>query len=188
MEICSMSQETETGALCQPRGVGWGGRWEGVSRGRKYMRTCGWFMLRFDRKQQNSVKNYLSIKNKFILFMGFSKQEYWTGLPFPSLVDHILSDLSTMTRPSWWAHMAWLGFIELDKAVVHVIRLTRFLWLWFVCLHSDASHNTDHLTWVSLTLGIGYLFTAAPAKCSHCSLPWMRGISSKPPILILNVE
>ena len=24
-----MSQETETGALYQPRGVGWGGRWEG---------------------------------------------------------------------------------------------------------------------------------------------------------------
>ena len=34
----------------------------------------------------------------FILFMGFSIQEYWSGLPFPSLVDHILSDLSTMTR------------------------------------------------------------------------------------------
>ena len=36
----------------------------------------------------------------FILFMGFSKQEYWSGLPFPSPVDHILSDLSTMTCPS----------------------------------------------------------------------------------------
>ena len=27
----------------------------------------------------------------FILFMGFSRQEYWSGLPFPSPVDHILS-------------------------------------------------------------------------------------------------
>ena len=27
----------------------------------------------------------------FILFMGFSRQEYWSGLPFPSLVNHILS-------------------------------------------------------------------------------------------------
>ena len=35
----------------------------------------------------------------FILFMGFSKQEYWSGSPFPSSVDHILSDLSTMTPP-----------------------------------------------------------------------------------------
>ena len=27
----------------------------------------------------------------FILSMGFSRQEHWSGLPFPSLVDHILS-------------------------------------------------------------------------------------------------
>ena len=37
-----------------------------------------------------------------------------------SPVDHILSDLSTMTCPSWVALRAWLGFIELDKAVVLV--------------------------------------------------------------------
>ena len=36
----------------------------------------------------------------FILFMGFSRQEYWSFLPFPSTVDHILSELSTMTRLS----------------------------------------------------------------------------------------
>ena len=28
---------------------------------------------------------------------GVSRQEYWSGLPFPSPVDHILSDRSTMT-------------------------------------------------------------------------------------------
>ena len=33
-------------------------------------------------------------------------------------MDHILSDLSTMTHPSWVAPRAWLNFIELDKAVV----------------------------------------------------------------------
>ena len=33
----------------------------------------------------------------FILFMVFSRQEYWSGLSFPSPVDHILSELSTMT-------------------------------------------------------------------------------------------
>ena len=56
----------------------------------------------------------------FILFMGFSRQEYWSGLPFPSPVDHILTGLSTMTHPSWVALWAWLSFIELDKAVVLV--------------------------------------------------------------------
>ena len=37
MGICCMSQETQTGSLCQPRGVGWGGRREGGSKGRVYM-------------------------------------------------------------------------------------------------------------------------------------------------------
>ena len=75
----------------------------------------------------------------FILFMGFSRQEYWSGLPFPSTIDHILSALSIMTHPSWVAlHGMAHSFTELDKAVVHVIRLVSFLWLWFsVCLHSD---------------------------------------------------
>ena len=35
----------------------------------------------------------------FILFVGFSRQEYWSGLPFPSPVDHVRSKLSTMTHP-----------------------------------------------------------------------------------------
>ena len=39
----------------------------------------------------------------FILIMGFLRQGYWSGLPFPSPVDHVLSDLSTMTHPSWVA-------------------------------------------------------------------------------------
>ena len=75
----------------------------------------------------------------FILFMGFLRQEYWSGLPFPSPVDHVLSELSTMTRPFWVApHGMAHSFIELDKAVVHVIRLVCFLWLCFsVCLLSD---------------------------------------------------
>ena len=50
------------------------------------------------------------------------------------------------------------------------------------------SCNTYHLTWVYLTLVVGYLFTAAPAKHSHCSLPWKGGISSPPLLLTLNVE
>ena len=61
--IIWISQETQTGALYQPRGMGWWGRWEGGSRGRGYMYTYGWFMLRFDRKQQNSVKQ-LSFSRK----------------------------------------------------------------------------------------------------------------------------
>ena len=54
-------------------------------------------------------------------------------------MDHVLSDLSTMTRPSWVALCSMAhSVIELDKALVHVISLVNFLWLWFLfCLPSD---------------------------------------------------
>ena len=39
----------------------------------------------------------------FILSMGFLQQGYWSGLPFSPPVDPILSELSTMTHPSWVA-------------------------------------------------------------------------------------
>ena len=39
----------------------------------------------------------------FILFMGFSRKVYWSGFPFLSPVDHVLSELSTISRPSWVA-------------------------------------------------------------------------------------
>ena len=88
-----------------------------------------------------------------------------------------------------WLHMAWLSFIELDQAVVHVIILASFLWLWFPCVCPlMSSCNTYCLTWVSLTLDVGYLFMAALAKRSRCSLPWTRDISSQPPLLTLNVD
>ena len=41
MGICCVAQETQAGALNQPRGVGWGWRWEGGSKGRGYMYTYG---------------------------------------------------------------------------------------------------------------------------------------------------
>ena len=53
----------------------------------------------------------------FLLFMGFSKEEYRSGLPFPSPVGHILSVFSTMTHPSWVAlHGMAHSFLKLDKA------------------------------------------------------------------------
>ena len=38
-----------------------------------------------------------------ILFIRFLWQEHESGLPFLSLVDHVLSELFTMTQPSWVA-------------------------------------------------------------------------------------
>ena len=84
----------------------------------------------------------------FILFMWFSRQEYRSGLPFPSPVDHILSELSTMTRPSWVApHDIAHSFIELDKVVVHVIILVSFLWLWSVCPLMEKDKRLKEASW-----------------------------------------
>ena len=64
----------------------------------------------------------------FILFMEFSRQKYLSGLPLSSPVDHVLSELSTMTCLSWVTlHALAHSFIELGKAVGHVISLISFL-------------------------------------------------------------
>ena len=67
----------------------------------------------------------------FMLFMGFSGQEYWSGLPFPSPVDHVLSELSTMTHPSWVAlHGIAHSFIELNR-LCSMWSVWLVFWLWF---------------------------------------------------------
>ena len=63
-----MAQETQAGALYQPGGVGWAGVYEAGSKGSGYMYTYGRFMLRFDRKQQNSVKQF-SFNKKKLFFL-----------------------------------------------------------------------------------------------------------------------
>ena len=56
----------------------------------------------------------------FILFVRFSQPVYWDDLPFPPPVDHLLSELSAMTSPSWVAlHGMAYSFIELCKPLHH---------------------------------------------------------------------
>ena len=94
------------------------------------------------------------------------------------VVSHCLLQWTTFcqTSPPWPLHLqgphtTWLSFIELDKAVVRVIRLASCLWLWFqsVC-PLMLSLSTDRLIWVSLTLEVRYLFMAAEAKHSRLSI------------------
>ena len=120
----------------------------------------------------------------YILFMGFSRQEYWNGL-------HSLLQWTTFCQssPPWpirlgWPHMAWLSFTELDKAMVHVIRLASFLWAWFQCVCPlMPSCNTYHLAWVSLTLEEGYLLTAAPPDLEGRVAPLGSPAPTQPPLL-----
>ena len=72
MGIFCMAQETQTGALYQPRGVEWGERWEGGSKGRLIHVEVGQYtakfckaILSFNKKNKiytlsNSFKQYLS--------------------------------------------------------------------------------------------------------------------------------
>ena len=52
--------------------------------------------------QEGSFSGVISF-HFFILFMGFSRQQYWSGFPFPSRVDRVLSELFIMTCPPWGA-------------------------------------------------------------------------------------
>ena len=52
--------------------------------------------------------------------MKFSQQVFWGGLPFPPPMDHILSELSTMTCPYWVAlHGMTHSFIDFYKPLSH---------------------------------------------------------------------
>ena len=53
-----IAQGVQSGALWQPRGMGWCGKGEGVSRGR------GWFMLMYGRNQHNKVSQVSCKINK----------------------------------------------------------------------------------------------------------------------------
>ena len=59
-ELAEWHSKLKPSALWQPRGVGWGGRWGGVSRGSGHMYTYGWFMLMYGRNQYNVIKQLSS--------------------------------------------------------------------------------------------------------------------------------
>ena len=50
-EFAIISQETQSGALYQPREAGRGVKWVGGSQGRGYMYTYGWLIVKSERKQ-----------------------------------------------------------------------------------------------------------------------------------------
>ena len=59
--------------------------------------------------------------------MGFSRQEWLSGLPLPSSVDQVLLEFSTMTSVLGGLHGMTHSFIKLHKSVIHVIILASFL-------------------------------------------------------------
>ena len=72
----------------------------------------------------------------------------------------ICSHFATSAKKWWFLKWSLTTWIELDKAVVRVIRLTSFLWLWFQCI-------CPLMPLATLTVLLGFL------------LPWTCGISSQ---------
>ena len=75
-----------------------------------------------------------------ILHFAFSYCSWCSQGKNTEVVCHSLLQWTTFcqTSPPWpihhgWPNMAWLSFIELDKGVVCMIKLARFLWLWLQC-------------------------------------------------------
>ena len=82
--------------------------------------------------------------------MRFSWQEYWSGLPFPPSVDHVLSELSTMTYLSWVAlHGMAHSFIELHKPL---------------CRGKAVIHEEDHIV---------ELFKSGTYEDTVCAIQWL---------------
>ena len=123
----------------------------------------------------------------------------WFPIPFSS-GPHFVRTLHHHPS-SWWPHMAWLSFTELDKAVVHVIRLASFLWLWFQSAYAlMPSLRTYCLTgflfpwtWGTSSQLLQQSATIAPylgcgvSPHGCCSWPWTWGLSSRPAVLTLDV-
>ena len=120
----------------------------------------------------------------FILFMGFSRQEYWSGLSFPSPVGHVLSELSTTTHPTWVAlHGIAHSFIELDKAVVHVISLFSVIVffilsaLWRIRIRG-LWKLPDGRDWLWGKLGLVLMSRAILSKSFNSIFCWWVGLCS----------
>ena len=131
-----MAQGTQTGTLYQSRGMGWGGRGEGGSKGRRYMCTYGWFMLRFDRKQQSSVKQPFFNKEK--KKDKFKKEKILS--PLFVIPDSWLQTLASRLLMEW-GHISW-GMSLLHPPLYQLrIKVTFlfppssvsvfFIWLWW---------------------------------------------------------
>ena len=76
----------------------------------------------------------------FILFMGFSRQEYWSGLPFPSPVDHILINRLTMKLPDFLS-----GSTGKESSAIQ----ETWIWLWDQeeSLEEEMATHFSILTW-----------------------------------------
>ena len=101
---------------------------------------------------------------------GSLRQECWSGLRFPSPVDHVLSELSTMTHSSWVALYSMAhSFIELEcsppGSSVHGVFLTRILEQSAVSSSRGSSWPRD---WTHVLLLLHWQEDSLPLRSPKC--------------------
>ena len=118
----------------------------------------------------------------FILFMGFSRQEYWSGLPFPSPVDHILPssyaillfialDFTSITGHihSWVLSLLWLHLFILSgvifplfsSSILGIYRASEFIFQCPIFLPFHSVHGVLKarlLKWLAISFSSGPRF------------------------------
>ena len=83
----------------------------------------------------------------FILFMGFSRQECWSGLPFPSPVDHVLSELSLNNWCFWTVVLEKTLESLMDCKEIKPVNSTgNQSWIFIRKTDAEAEHF-GHLMW-----------------------------------------
>ena len=91
------------------------------------------------------------------------------------------------TSPPWpsslgWPHTAWLSFIELDKAVVHVITLASFMWF------ALSQHLPSYLGFSYLGRGVSLHGCSSKVQPLLLTLDKGHGSSSKAQPLLLTLD
>ena len=123
--------------------------------------------------------------------MGFLREEYWSGLPFPPPVDYVLSELFTMTCPSWGSlHSMAHSFTELqkplchNKAVIQAGACALYFYYYYISSTSNRSaqfsrSDVSHSLWPH---GLQHARlpcpSPTPGACSNSSSQWCHLRSS----------
>ena len=98
----------------------------------------------------------------FILFMRFSRQENWSGLPFPSPVNHIVTGSSVFSKCS----------LNIWKFLVHVLLkpCLENLEHYFASMWDECSWAVVCILWHCLSLGLEWkLIFSSPVATTEFS-------------------